>query len=277
MAEEVTVATRLVLICNPNNPTSTAVGLEQVEEFLRRIPPHVAVVLDEAYCEYSLTLGDPYASVELLARHPNLVLLRTFSKVYGLAGLRVGYALCGTDTFRTAVDQVRQPFFLGLAAQAAAVAALGHQDEVERRVVATVAARSTLITETQRLGLWVADSDANFVWIRLARPTRTARGTARTWSCAGCASAAYWSGRGPRSGAPAACGSRSVPRRRTSGSWKGWDSCSLSVDGEGQSYRAGSGETSGSGRERTTSRRGRCARGVARGGRWGVRRLISRS
>ncbi len=97
MAAEVTVATRLVLICNPNNPTSTALDLDAIEAFLDKIPPHVCVILDEAYCEFALTLGDTYASVELLRRYPNLVLLRTFSKVYGLAGLRVGYALCASE------------------------------------------------------------------------------------------------------------------------------------------------------------------------------------
>jgi|SRR5579884_614798 len=170
IAAEVTVATRLVLVCNPNNPTSTALELDAVAAFLEQIPPHVCVILDEAYAEFSLALGDPYASVELLARHPNLVLLRTFSKVYGLAGLRTGYALCGTDTFRTAVDQVRQPFYLNVAAQAAAVEALSHQDEVEKRVVATIAARESLSTGLRDIGLWVAESDANFVWARLADP-----------------------------------------------------------------------------------------------------------
>jgi histidinol-phosphate aminotransferase len=167
MLAEITVATRLVLVCNPNNPTSTALGLEEIEQFLKRVPPHVCVILDEAYCEFSLALGDIYASVKLLDRFPNLVLLRTFSKVYGLAGLRVGYALCGTDSFRTAVDQVRQPFYLTAAAQAAAVEALRHQDEVERRVVATIASRDTLLDGVRELGLWVAESDANFIWVRL--------------------------------------------------------------------------------------------------------------
>ena len=140
MADEVTVATRLVLICNPNNPTSTALGLDAGRSgSSKRVPPNVCVILDEAYVEFSLALGDPYASVELLRRHPNLVLLRTFSKVYGLAGLRVGYALCGSVDFRVAVDQVRQPFYLGIAAQAAAIEALRHQDEVERRVERTIA------------------------------------------------------------------------------------------------------------------------------------------
>jgi histidinol-phosphate aminotransferase len=167
MAAEVTVATRLVLICNPNNPTSTSVGLDEVVRLMERIPRHVCVILDEAYCEFALALGDTYASVDLLRRWPNLVLLRTFSKAYGLAGLRVGYGLCGSEDFRAAVDQVRQPFYLNMAAQAAAVEALRHQDEVERRVTHTVAARLELTAGLRDLGLWVAESDANFVWTHL--------------------------------------------------------------------------------------------------------------
>jgi histidinol-phosphate aminotransferase len=167
MATEVTVATRLVLVCNPNNPTSTAVGLDEIEAFMRRIPSHVAVILDEAYCEYSLTLGDTYASLDLLRRYPNLVLLRTFSKVYGLAALRVGYGLCGAEDFRIAVDQVRQPFYVNSAAQAAGVEALKHQDEVERRVTATIASRLAMEDAVRALGLWVAQSDANFIWLHL--------------------------------------------------------------------------------------------------------------
>jgi histidinol-phosphate aminotransferase len=167
IAAEVTVATRLVLVCNPNNPTSTAVGLDEVERMLERVPSHVCVILDEAYVEFSLRTGDPFASLDLLRRHPNLVLLRTFSKVYGLAALRVGYALCGSEDFRIAVDQVRQPFYLGVASQAAAVEALRHQDEVERRVAKTIAERTALEEGTRALGLWVAESDANFIWLRL--------------------------------------------------------------------------------------------------------------
>jgi histidinol-phosphate aminotransferase len=168
IATEVTVATRLVLICNPNNPTSTALGLEQVEALLERVPRHVCVILDEAYCEFALSLGDPFASLALLERWPNLVLLRTFSKVYGLAGLRVGYALCGDERFREAVDQVRQPFHLSAVAQAAAVEALRHQHAVEDRVTRTIAHRLALEEGIRGLGLWHADSEANFVWIRLA-------------------------------------------------------------------------------------------------------------
>jgi histidinol-phosphate aminotransferase len=112
MLAQITAATRLVIVCNPNNPTSTAVGLADIAAFVAKVPKHVCVLLDEAYCEYN-TLDDPDASLDLLDKHPNLVLLRTFSKVYGLCGLRVGYALCGSDAFVTAVNQVRQPFFCG--------------------------------------------------------------------------------------------------------------------------------------------------------------------
>jgi histidinol-phosphate aminotransferase len=167
IAAEITVATRLVLICNPNNPTSTAVELDRVRELLERVPRHVCVILDEAYVEFSLRIGDPFASLELLREYPNLVLLRTFSKVYGLAGMRVGYGLCGSSDFRTAVDQVRQPFYLGAPTQAAAVEALRHQDQVEQRVAQTIAARLTLEDDVRALGLRVAESDANFIWLHL--------------------------------------------------------------------------------------------------------------
>jgi histidinol-phosphate aminotransferase len=171
MAAEVTAATRLILVCNPNNPTSTSLPLEEIEAFLDKVPRHICVILDEAYCEYALALGDTYASLELLRRWPNLVLLRTFSKVYGLAGLRVGYGLCGSEDFRAAVDQVRQPFYLNMAAQAAAIEALRHQDEVERRVARTVAARTELADGLRAQGLWVADTDANFIWVHLGDDT----------------------------------------------------------------------------------------------------------
>jgi histidinol-phosphate aminotransferase len=167
MATEITAATRLVIVCNPNNPTGTALPLEHIEAFLQRVPAHVCVIVDEAYVEFSLTVGDPFASLPLLARYPNLVLLRTFSKVYGLAGLRVGYGLCAGDSFRIAVDQVRQPFYLTSAAQAAAVEALKYQDEVERRVTVTVAERIRVTEALRERGHWVAESDANFLWVKL--------------------------------------------------------------------------------------------------------------
>ena len=166
MAAEVTAATRLVLVCNPNNPTSTAVPLRDIEALLAAVPRHVCVIVDEAYCEFNL-LQDPGDSVDLLERHVNLVLLRTFSKVHGLCGLRVGFGLCGSEDFPRATDQVRQPFFCNAAAQAAAVEALRHEDEVERRVERAVAGRLTIGEGLGRLGLPVAESQANFVWAGL--------------------------------------------------------------------------------------------------------------
>jgi histidinol-phosphate aminotransferase len=166
MRREITVATRVVLVCNPNNPTSTALPLDEIADFVADVPRHVAVILDEAYVEFSL-LQDPDESVALLDRHPNLVLLRTFSKIYGLCGLRVGYALCGSEAFRTAVDQVRQPFFCNVAAQAAALEALKHQDEVVRRVERNLAERMGLEDGLRELGLDPADSQANFLWFDL--------------------------------------------------------------------------------------------------------------
>jgi histidinol-phosphate aminotransferase len=167
MREEVTAATRLILVCNPNNPTSTALPIDEIAEFVKSVPHHIAVILDEAYVEFNV-LQDPDESVALLDKHPNLVLLRTFSKVYGLCGLRVGYALCGSEAFRTAVDQVRQPFFCNAAAQAAALEALNHQDEVTRRVERNLAERLSLEDGLRELGLKPAESQANFVWVDVA-------------------------------------------------------------------------------------------------------------
>ncbi|QEC48625.1 aminotransferase class I/II-fold pyridoxal phosphate-dependent enzyme [Baekduia soli] len=184
MLAEITVATRLVVVCNPNNPTSTALPLADVAAFVERVPPHVCLLLDEAYCEYNM-LDDPDASIALLARHPNLVLLRTFSKVYGLCGLRVGYALCGSDAFVTAVNQVRQPFFCNAAAQAAATEALKHSDAVAQRVERAIIARVELEDGLAELGIRAAESQANFAWFDLpvdedADPAEAERDIVRT-------------------------------------------------------------------------------------------------
>jgi histidinol-phosphate aminotransferase len=163
MLREITAATRLVIVCNPNNPTSTALPLDAIADFVAQVPKHVCVLVDEAYCEYN-TLDDPDASLDLLRKHPNLVLLRTFSKVYGLCGLRVGYALCGSDAFVTAVNQVRQPFFCNAAAQAAAIESLKHGDAVQARVERAIMARLDLEDGLGELGIAPAASQANFAW-----------------------------------------------------------------------------------------------------------------
>jgi len=166
MLGEITVATRLALVCNPNNPTSTAVAPERIAEFLEEVPAHVCVIIDEAYCEFNL-LEDPDSSIALLERYSNLMLLRTFSKVHGLCGLRVGFALCGSQALPRALDQVRQPFFCNALAQAAAIEALGHQDEVLDRVARTVAERISVAERLRALGLEPAESQANFCWFHL--------------------------------------------------------------------------------------------------------------
>jgi histidinol-phosphate aminotransferase len=165
MAREVNAATRMVLVCNPNNPSATAFPPAAIGDFAAELPRHVAIVVDEAYVEFS-TLQDPDDSIDLLGRHPNVVLLRTFSKVYGLCGLRAGYAL-GSEQFRLAVDRVRQPFSVNALAQAAATEALGHQDEVERRVALTAIERVHLESELEERGLESTDSEANFSWVAL--------------------------------------------------------------------------------------------------------------
>ncbi|HEX6388387.1 MAG TPA: histidinol-phosphate transaminase, partial [Solirubrobacteraceae bacterium] len=166
MAAEITAATRLVIVCNPNNPTSTALPFHEIAAFAARVPRHVALIIDEAYCEFSL-LDDPDATLDLLPRHPNLVLLRTFSKVHGLCGLRVGYALCGSEAFPQAVNAVRQPFFCNSAAQAAAIEALKHQDAVAERVERAIVARVEVEAGLDELGIRPAESQANFCWVHL--------------------------------------------------------------------------------------------------------------
>ncbi len=165
IAREVTAATRLVLVCNPNNPTATALPVAAIDAFVAELPRHVCVIVDEAYVEFS-TLQDPDESIDLVRRHPNVVLLRTFSKVYGLCGLRCGYAI-GPESFRVACEKVRQPFTVNALAQAAATVAIDLQEEVERRVEQTAVERLHVVEELRARGLPVADSEANFCWVGL--------------------------------------------------------------------------------------------------------------
>jgi len=166
MAAAVTDKTRLLIICNPNNPTSTLIPIGEIRRLVAQVPSDVCVVLDEAYREF--VRSEPIdAGLELLAEHPNVIILRSFSKVYGLAALRVGYGLCGDAAIRTAVDQVRQPFFCNSVAQAAAVEALNHGEEITRRVEVMVAERARLSELLEGIGCEVADSQANFLWVRL--------------------------------------------------------------------------------------------------------------
>ena len=165
MLGEITAATQLVCVCNPNNPTGTHLPAARIAEFLERVPSRVTVVLDEAYVEF-LVNDDPDATIDLLGEFPNLIVLRTFSKVYGLAGLRVGYALCDAR-YRAAIDVVRQPFSVNELAQAAAAEALRHSDDVTVRVERTIVERVFVEEGLGDLGLEPADSQANFSWVPL--------------------------------------------------------------------------------------------------------------
>jgi histidinol-phosphate aminotransferase len=165
MLAEVTAATQLVLICNPNNPTGTHLPAARIAGFMARLPDHVTAILDEAYIEFQVN-DDPDATVDLLADFPNLVVVRTFSKVYGLAGLRCGYALCSAK-FRAAVDAVRQPFSVNELSQVAGTEAMRHQDDVAERVERTIVERVFVEEGVRELGLEPADSQANFSWIPL--------------------------------------------------------------------------------------------------------------
>jgi histidinol-phosphate aminotransferase len=167
MLGAITPDTRVVFIANPNNPTGTMLAADEVEGFLRRAPRSVLVVLDEAYNEY---LEPPLRcpSVAWLAKYPNLVVLRTFSKAYGLAGLRVGYGMCHPDV-AAMLNRVRQPFNVNNLALVAAIAALGDEAFVERSYQLNVAGMKQLTAGLRRLGLAWIPSFANFVSVEIPR------------------------------------------------------------------------------------------------------------
>jgi len=166
MAAAVTDRTRLIFVCNPNNPTGTAVPGVQLTEFLDQVPSDVLVVLDEAYREF-VTDEKVQDGTGLLERYPNLMVLRTFSKAYGLAGLRIGYGIAADPAVVTAVRQTQVPFAVTHVAQAAALASL--EPEAERqlaeRVAMVVAERARVTAELRAAGYQLPDSEANFVWL----------------------------------------------------------------------------------------------------------------
>ncbi len=158
--------TRLVIVCNPNNPTGTALPADQIADFARAVPRDVCVLIDEAYVEFSEICG-PRELLPLLEELPNVVLLRTFSKAHGLCGLRVGYGLFGSVEPVEATDRIRQPFYLNHLAQTAAVAMLRRPEILDRRVASQLAARDELTAGLTARGYAVAEPAANFVWAQL--------------------------------------------------------------------------------------------------------------
>lgn len=163
MARAMTDRTRAVLLCSPNNPTGPAIGTREFEAFMEGVSPRTLVVLDEAYVEF---VRDPHAvdGRKAIARHPNLVIARTFSKAYGLAGLRIGYAL-GEPEVVSAIRACTTPFSLSGLAQVAALASLEAEPELLARVDLVVAERARTVAALKRQGWDIPDPQGNFYWI----------------------------------------------------------------------------------------------------------------
>ncbi|TDE10081.1 histidinol-phosphate transaminase [Jiangella asiatica] len=169
MAAAITDRTRLVLVCSPNNPTGPAVHHDELERFLGRVPADVLVVVDEAYREF---VRDPDAvdGLRLYRDHPNVCVLRTFSKAYGLAGLRVGFAVAH-DAVADALRKTAVPFGVSVVAQHAAIESLSREAELLERVTALVAERERVGEALRKLGWEIPHSEANFVWLELGERT----------------------------------------------------------------------------------------------------------
>ncbi len=169
MAAAITPRTRLILVCNPNNPTGTVVRGRELTEFLDQVPADCLVILDEAYREY-IRDADVPDGISLYRDRPNVAVLRTFSKAYGLAGLRVGF-LIGHDQVAEAVRKTMLPFTVNAIAQAAAVASLNAEDELLERVETIVKERDRVREALRADGWTVPATEANFVWLRLGDQT----------------------------------------------------------------------------------------------------------
>ncbi|WP_460445723.1 histidinol-phosphate transaminase [Angustibacter aerolatus] len=170
MAAAITDRTRLVLVCTPNNPTGPVVHADELERFLDRVPRDVLVVVDEAYTEF---VRDPEVpdALALVRARPNVAVLRTFSKAYGLAGLRVGYAVAQPPV-ATALRKTALPFAVNSLAQAAAVASLAAGDELAERVEVLVAERERVVAALREQGWDLSDTQANFVWFGVGEQTQ---------------------------------------------------------------------------------------------------------
>jgi histidinol-phosphate aminotransferase len=169
MAAAVTGRTKVVLVCTPNNPTGPALTQAELDAFLAKVPPHVLVVVDEAYVEF-VRMDDAVDALATYREHANVVLTRTFSKAYGLAGFRVGYAV-GPAAIAGALRAVSLPFGVSAVAQAAAVASLAAEAELLERVDALVAERARVLEGVRAAGWDLPDAQGNFVWFELGERT----------------------------------------------------------------------------------------------------------
>ncbi|MCP3818073.1 histidinol-phosphate transaminase [Streptomyces sp. A3M-1-3] len=169
MADAITDRTRLIFVCNPNNPTGTVVRRAELERFLDRVPSDVLVVLDEAYREF-IRDADVPDGIEIYRDRPNVAVLRTFSKAYGLAGLRVGFAVAH-EPVAAALRKTAVPFGVSQLAQDAAVASLQAEDELLGRVGSLVCERNRVYETLVKQGWTLPETQANFVWLRLGERT----------------------------------------------------------------------------------------------------------
>jgi histidinol-phosphate aminotransferase len=165
MAGAITPKTGVIYLANPNNPTGTAFSLGELEEFLARVPESVLVVLDEAYVHYAPSLNRR-KSEEIFRRYGNLLILRTFSKVYGLAGMRIGFAI-GRPELHAAMNKLKTPFNTSGIAQAAALAAIDDREHVARCIATNAVERARLTDGLSALGLAPVPSETNFIFMEV--------------------------------------------------------------------------------------------------------------
>ena len=169
MAGQIDERTKIIWIANPNNPTGTIVRRDDLEIFLTNVPENVAVVLDEAYYEFA-TVEDYASSTDFVRPEGNVIGLRTFSKTYGLAGLRIGYAI-GPDNVIDGLERIREPFNVNAFAQKAAIAALNDKEHLARTISVNKTGVQRLTTFLNSLGFSVSESFANFVWCDYGSPS----------------------------------------------------------------------------------------------------------
>lgn len=167
MLAAITDQTRMIFVCNPNNPTGTTVGKMELKSFIDQVPDHILLVVDEAYFEY-VTADDYLNTVPLVQSHPNLIVLRTFSKIYGLAALRIGYGVMH-PVFVQELMKVKEPFNTNRMAQAAALASLGDADFIEKCKRENDEGRQYISAEVEKMGFSCFPSQGNFVMIKLDR------------------------------------------------------------------------------------------------------------
>ncbi len=175
MADAITDRTKMVFVANPNNPTGTAVYTDEVERFLERIPDDVIVVFDEAYYEFADQKRFPQLKDRAVEGYKNLVLMRTFSKAYGLAGLRIGYCITSPE-IADYMNRVRQPFNVNLLAQEAAIAALEDQEHVKKTVELASEGKAYFYSEFEKMGLEYVPSETNFVLVKVGDGRRVFEG-----------------------------------------------------------------------------------------------------